>query len=58
MIKLGRLLNCALIIIWIIDILNIGVNVNGFNLVEFLDVSLPINTLAWLLILLFVDFEK
>ena len=46
MIKLGRLLNSALIITWIIDILNIGVNVNGFNLVEFLDVSLPINTLA------------
>ena len=58
MIKLGRLLNCALIIIWIIDILNIGVNVNGFNLVEFLDISLPINTLAWFLILLFVNFEK
>ena len=58
MIKLGRLLNSALIIIWIIDILNIGVNVNGFNLVEFLDVSLPINTLAWFLILLFVNFEK
>lgn len=58
MIKLGRILNCMLIIIWIIDILNIGVNINGFNLVEFLDVSLPINTLAWFLILLFVDFEK
>lgn len=58
MIKLGRILNCMLIIIWIIDILNIGVNVNGFNLVEFLDVSLPINTLAWFLILLFVNFEK
>ena len=58
MIKLGRILNSALIIIWIIDILNIGVNINGFNLVEFLDVSLPINTLAWFLILLFVNFEK
>jgi hypothetical protein len=58
MIKLGRLLNSALIITWIIDILNIGVNVNGFNLVEFLDISLPINTLAWFLILLFVDFDK
>ena len=58
MIKLGRILNCTLILTWIIDILNIGVNVNGFNLVEFLDVSLPINTLAWFLILAFVDFEK
>ena len=58
MIKLNRLLNSVLIITWIIDILNIGVNVNGFNLVEFLDISLPINTLAWFLILLFVDFDK
>lgn len=58
MIKLGKLLNSALVITWIIDILNIGVNVNGFNLVEFLDISLPINTLAWFLILLFVDFDK
>ena len=58
MFKLGRLLNSVLIITWIIDILNIGMNINGFNLVEFLDTSLPINTLAWFLILLFVDFEK
>lgn len=58
MIKLGKLLNSMLALIWIIDILNIGANVNGFNLVEFLDVSFPINTLAWFLILLFVDFEK
>jgi hypothetical protein len=58
MIKLGKLLNGALTLTWIIDILNIGANVNGFNLVEFLDVSFPINTLAWFLILLFVDFEK
>jgi hypothetical protein len=58
MIKLGKLLNSVLALTWIIDILNIGVNVNGFNLVEFLDVSFPINTFAWFLILLFVDFEK
>ena len=58
MIKLGKLLNSALALTWIIDILNIGANVNGFNLVEFLDVSFPINTLAWFLILLFIDFEK
>ena len=58
MIKLERVLNNALILIWIIDILNIGVNINGFNLVDFLDVSLPINTLGWFLILIFVNFEK
>ena len=58
MIKIGKLLNTTILLTWIIDILNIGVNVNGFNLMEFLDVSLPINTLAWFLIFLFVDFEK
>lgn len=58
MIKIGKLLNATILLTWIIDILNIGVNVNGFNLVEFLDVSLPINTLAWVLILLFIDFDK
>ena len=58
MIKLERILNNVLILTWIIDILNIGVNINGFNLVDFLDVSLPINTLGWFLILVFVNFEK
>jgi hypothetical protein len=58
MIKIGKLLNTTILLTWIIDILNIGVNVNGFNLMEFLDVSLPINTLAWFLIFLFIDFEK
>ena len=58
MIKLERILNNVLILTWIIDILNIGENINGFDLVNFLDVSLPINTLGWFLILVFVNFEK
>ena len=58
MIKIGKLLNTTILLTWIIDILNIGVNVNGFNLMEFLDISLPINTLAWFLIFLFIDFDK
>ena len=37
-------------IIWIVDILNIGVSVYGTNIAELLDVTIPINTLAWLLI--------
>lgn len=41
-----------IVVIWIIDILNIGIDIFGFNLVEFLDVTLPINGLAWFLILL------
>ena len=39
---------------WVIDILNIGTNIYGFNLAEFLDVVIPINGWAWLLIWLFV----
>lgn len=58
MIRVGKLLNTIILLTWIIDILNIGINVNGVNLMEFLDVSLPINTLAWFLILLFIDFDK
>lgn len=40
-------------LIWIIDILNIGTSIFGFNLVEFLDVTLPINGLGWFLLALF-----
>lgn len=47
---MSKFLNALLILIWIIDILNVGTNIYGFNLVEFLDVTLPINTLAWILI--------
>lgn len=49
-----KLFESVLMLIWIIDILNIGISINGFNLVEFLDITLPINGLAWLLIWLFV----
>lgn len=49
-----KLFESLLMLIWIIDILNIGISINGFNLVEFLDITLPINGLAWLLIWLFV----
>ncbi len=43
-----------LVLLWIIDILNIGASIFGFNLVQFLDVTLPINTLAWILIWFFL----
>ncbi len=42
----------VLTLIWLIDIFNIGKDINGFNLAEFLDVTLPINTLMWLLVIL------
>ncbi len=44
----------VLMLVWVIDILNIGTNIFGFNLAEFLDVTLPLNFWAWLLIWLFV----
>lgn len=49
-----KLLNTLLALLWVVDILNIGISVFGFNLVEFLDITLPINGLAWLLIWIFV----
>lgn len=49
-----KVLNALLILIWVIDILNIGTSIFGFNLVEFLDITFPINGLAWLLIWLLV----
>ena len=49
-----KVIDKILIFIWIIDILNIGTSLFRFNLVEFLDITLPINGLAWLLIWIFV----
>lgn len=43
-----------IMLLWIIDILNIGTNIFGFNLAEFLDVTLPINALVWFLIWIFI----
>ena len=37
-------------LIWIIDILNISFMLNNVDIATFLDVTIPINTLAWLLI--------
>lgn len=43
----GKMINKILIVIWILDILNMP-------FIEFLDTTIPINGLAWLLIWLFV----
>lgn len=37
-------------IIWIIDILDISFLINGVDIAQFLDVTVPINTLAWILL--------
>lgn len=47
-------LKSILKIIWIIDILNIGISICGVNIAELLDVTLPLNTVFWLLMWLFV----
>ena len=49
-----KLLKSIITIIWIIDILNISFMINGVNIAQFLDVTVPINTLAWILIWIFV----
>lgn len=49
-----KLLDTLLTFIWIIDILNIGISVFGFNVVDFWDITMPINELGWLLIWIFV----
>ena len=36
-------------LIWLIDILNIDFIISGTHVKEFLDVTVPINTLFWLL---------
>lgn len=47
---MNKVIDKILTVIWLIDILNIGTSIFGFNLVEFLDITLPINGLAWFLI--------
>lgn len=40
-----------LALIWVIDILNLGKDIGGFDLATLLDVDLPINTLAWIIVI-------
>lgn len=46
-----KLVSLLVKIIWIIDILDISFMINGVDVAAFLDVTLPINTLAWFLLL-------
>lgn len=51
-----RLIKTIIIIIWIIDILNMDFTFNGqeiFN-ASLLDVDIPINTLFWILVFVFL----
>lgn len=45
-----KIFKTILLIIWLIDILNINCVINGIQIAEFLDTTVPINTLFWLLL--------
>lgn len=45
-------------VIWLIDIMNISFVINGIDIATFLDVTLPLNTLFWLLYFIFVPKRK
>lgn len=49
-----RLLYALLLIIWIVDILNMNIMIDGTNVREFLDVAVPINGWAWFLLWIFL----
>lgn len=42
-----KIFNALLTIVWVMDILNLPI-------VNFLDTEIPINTLAWILIIIFI----
>ena len=42
-------------VIWLIDILNINFVLNGIDIAQFLNISLPINTLFWLIYWILLD---
>lgn len=41
-------------VIWLLDVLNISYVINGINIKEFLDITLPLNFWFWLLFWLLV----
>lgn len=49
-----KILRSIVVLIWIIDILNINFVFNGVSIAEFMDVTIPFNTLAWILTWIFV----
>ena len=49
-----KILYALIIIIWVVDVMNINFIIEGVNVREYLDVTLPINGLAWFLILTFL----
>lgn len=58
MLGLYRIFKAIIIIIWIIDILDINFVINGVNIADFLDVTVPLNGWFWLLIFLFLPSSE
>lgn len=54
MLGLYAIFETLILIIWLIDILNIDFIVNGIHIAYFLDKTISINTLFWLLLWLFM----
>lgn len=49
-----RILYTLLLIIWIVDVLNMNIMIDGTNIRTFLDVTVPINGWAWFLLWIFL----
>lgn len=49
-----RVLYSLMVIIWIVDILNMNIIIDGVNVHEFLDVTIPVNGWAWFLLWVFL----
>lgn len=54
MFNLYSIFKSILLIIWLIDILDINFIINDLSIAYFLDKTLPINTLFWLLLWFFL----
>lgn len=58
MFNLYKIFKGLLVIVWLIDILNINFIVNDISVANFLDQTLPLNTLFWFLLWFFLPTSK
>ena len=58
MFNLYKIFKGLLVIIWLIDILNINFIVNDISVANFLDQTLPLNTLFWFLLWIFLPTSE
>lgn len=50
-----KIFKALIVIIWLIDILNISFMINNVDVAIFLDETIPLNTLFWILLWLFMS---